>query len=304
MTKKSPLRVAVHLIVLAGLTTAVAGMAVRVRSVLPISNRITGGPFEYDVAPGDSLVSLGARYGVDPQNIAVANGLKPGGIVKPGRRLRIDNRHIVPVLADEVALAINVPQRMLFVTATEPVEGYPVALGRRDWPTPVGEFSVTSKEENPTWDVPPSIQAEMRSQGRTVVRKVPPGPANPLGAFWLGLSLGAVGVHGTSAPLSIFRHATHGCVRLHPDDIARLYPRVPVGARGRILYEPVLLAQTPEGIFLEAHPDVYRRMTGDALPFVQEAAEQAGISCEIDWSEAARVLQARRGVASPVDWVR
>ena len=39
---------------------------------------------------------------------------------------------------------------------------------------------------------------------------------------------------------------------MHPDDIALLYPLVPVGARGRIVYEPILLAQTPEGIFLEA----------------------------------------------------
>ena len=90
---------------------------------------------------------------------------------------------------------------------------------------------------------------------------------------------------------------------MHPDDIADLYSLVPVGARGRILYEPVLLAQTTEGIFLESHPDVYRRMTGEALSLVREAAEQAGISCEIDGSEAAKVLQARRGVASPVDWV-
>ena len=123
----------------------------------------------------------------------------------------------------------------------------------------------------------------------------------PLGAFWLGLSLGSVGVHGTNAPLSIFRHVTHGCVRMHPDDIARLYPLVPLGARGRIVYEPILLAKTPEGIFLEVHPDVYRRMTSDALSLVRETAATAGVSADIDWAEAAKVLQARRGNATHVD---
>lgn len=141
----------------------------------------------------------------------------------------------------------------------------------------------------------------MRREGRAVVQKIAPGPTNPLGAFWLGLSLGSVGVHGTNAPLSIFRHVTHGCVRLHPDDIARLYPLVPLSARGRIVYEPVLLAQTPDGIFLEAHPDVYRRMTWDALSLIRESASTAGIIGEIDWAEAANVLQARRGYAARID---
>jgi L,D-transpeptidase ErfK/SrfK len=295
MTKKSP-PVVVQLVVCAGLVTALAGMAAPARRPFVVSSHTTGGPFEHEVVPGDSLVSLGARHGIDAREIALANGLKQDGVIKPGLKLWLDNRHIVPVLDEEMELVINVPQRLLFLMGRESVGAYPVALGRRDWPTPLGEFSVVSKEENPTWDVPASIQAEMRRQGRPVVRKVPPGPANPLGSFWLGLSIDAVGIHGTNAPLSIFRHVTHGCVRVHPGDIADLYSLVPLGARGRILYEPVLLAETAEGIFLEAHPDVYRRMTGDALSLVREAAEQAGISCEIDWSEAAKVLHARRGV--------
>ena len=301
MTKNSAPAV-VKLIAFAGLVTAFTGMRATDRRL--ISDVTTGGPFEHEVVSGDSLASLGAHYGIDPRDIALANGLKQGSVIKPGLRLRLDNRHVVPVLEEEMRLVINVPQRMLFLMGRESVGAYPVAVGRRDWPTPLGEFSIISKEENPTWDVPASIQAEMRRQGRTVVRKVPPGAANPLGAFWLGLSVGAVGIHGTNAPLSIFRHATHGCVRMHPDDIGGLYALVPLGARGRILYEPVLLAQTVEGIFLEAHPDVYRRMTGDALSLVRDMAEQAGISCEIDWFEAAKVLQARQGVARPVDWVR
>jgi L,D-transpeptidase ErfK/SrfK len=294
--------VVVTLIASAGLVTALAGMGATDPRV--VSRVTTGGAFEHKVVSGDSLASLGARYGIDPRDIALVNGLKQGSVLKPGARLRLDNRHVVPVLDEEVTLAINVPQRMLFLMGRESVGAYPVAVGRRDWKTPVGAFSIVSKEENPTWDVPASIQAEMRRQGQAVVQKVPPGPANPLGRFWLGLSVGAIGIHGTNAPLSIFRHVTHGCVRIHPDDIAALYALVPIGARGRILYEPVLLAQTAEGIFLEAHPDVYRRVTGDALSLVRDMAEQAGISCEIDWSEVAKVLQARHGVARPVDLVR
>ena len=286
------------------LTAAWTGVGAGARGSAPISRLTAGGPFQHAAAQGDSLVSLGARYGIDWRDIALANGLKPGAGIAPGSMLQLDNRHIVPSLEGEVTLIVNIPQRMLFLATGQSVEGFPVALGRRDWPTPLGEFSVLVKEENPTWDVPTSIQAEMRREGRTVVQKVPPGPANPLGAFWLGLGLGSVGVHGTNTPLSIFRHVTHGCVRLHPDDIARVYPLVPLGTRGRIVYEPLLLAETPEGIFLEAHPDVYRRMGKDPLSFVRERAAVAGLGGHIDWAEATNVLQARRGTARRIGWIR
>ena len=91
---------------------------------------------------------------------------------------------------------------------------------------------------------------------------------------------------------------------MHPDDIARLYPLVPLGTRGRVVYEPILLAHTPEGIFLEAHPDIYRRMGKDALSFLAERAAAAGISGQVDWAGAVRVLHARAGIARRIDRIR
>ena len=297
MTRNHPV-----LVVFVGLASALTTMETDTRRPGPISSQVAGRTFAYEVAAGDSLASVGARYGIDPREVALANGLEVNRGIAPGLTLQLDNRHVVPVVDDEVVLVINVPQRMLFFRGNGPAIAFPVALGRRDWPTPLGEFTVIAREENPTWDVPPSIQEEMRREGRPVMQRVPPGPSNPLGAFWLGLSLGSIGVHGTNAPLSIFRHVTHGCVRMHPDHIAFLYPLVPVGARGRVVYEPVLLAQTADGIFLEAHFDIYRRNTADALASIRQSAVAAGISGEIDWAEAAKTLRARRGIARPVDF--
>jgi L,D-transpeptidase ErfK/SrfK len=262
-----------------------------------------GGTFVYEARTGDSIASVGSRFGIDPREVAAANGLNPRDRLASGRTLRLDNRHIVPANQDDTALVINVPQRMLFLRGSDsPAVGYPVALGRRDWPTPLGDFTVIGKEQEPTWDVPLSIQEEMRREGHPVLQKVPPGPANPLGAFWLGLSIGSVGIHGTNAPSSIFRHTTHGCIRLHPDDIALLYPRVAAGTKGRIVYQPVMLARTETGIFLEAHPDVYRRTPDSPLLPLRDIAAAEGIASEIDWGEVARVLYARAGIARPVGW--
>jgi L,D-transpeptidase ErfK/SrfK len=295
MTPSLPSRTALVLLGTILVTSSLGG-----NDLDSLSSLLTGGDFQHDVERGESLALLGSRYGVDTRELAAANHLNANAALKPGQMLKVNNRHIVPVVNEDVSLVINVPQRMLFMDDGERVSGYPVAVGRRDWPTPLGDFTIVVKEEQPTWDVPVSIQEEMRREGRPVVETVPPGPDNPLGSFWLGLSLGSIGIHGTNAPSSIFRTTTHGCIRMHPDYIRVLFPQLSPGTRGRIVYEPVLVARTSEGIFLEAHPDVYRRTKGDPLAAVRQIASFAGLTGEIDWTRAASVVNARRGIAEPI----
>jgi L,D-transpeptidase ErfK/SrfK len=197
-------------------------------------------------------------------------------------------------------LIVNVPQRMLFAVTGSGVAAYPAAVGRRDWPTPLGEFSIATKERNPTWDVPESIRAEARRAGRTLPLRVPPGPGNPLGAYWLGLSGGGVGIHGTNAPRSIYQVITHGCIRLHPDDISALFGEVSVGTRGVLLYQPVLVAIHGNDVFVEAHRDVYGRGPADALEFVRLRMYESGVFDRVDWDRVAAVIRERAGIARPV----
>jgi len=208
--------------------------------------------------------------------------------------------HIVPPAGDDTALVINVPQRMLFrFEGGLAVAAHRVGVGRRDWPTPLGAFQVIAKEVDPTWDVPVSIQEEMRRLGQKPVTQVPPGPNNPLGSRWIGLSLRNIGIHGTTSPSSVYRASTHGCIRLDAPAIAALYEDVEIGDRGRVIYEPVLLVQTDAGVLLEAHPDIYRRARVPALEYVAREAAALGITGRVDWALVARVVRERRGM--PVD---
>jgi L,D-transpeptidase ErfK/SrfK len=176
-----------------------------------------------------------------------------------------------------------------------------VGIGRRTWPTPLGDFQVVSKEINPGWDVPLSIQQEMRREGKPIVTRVPPGPDNPLGSHWIGLSLHNIGIHGTTSPSSVYRASTHGCVRLLAAAIASLYAHVDIGARGRVIYEPVMLVHTSGGILLEAHPDIYGRGGERTIEQVGRQADLLGVMNDVDWVEAARVLRERTGIAIYVD---
>jgi L,D-transpeptidase ErfK/SrfK len=253
-----------------------------------------GTQFDHVVQPGETWRSIGSRVGVSPATLATTNDRSLKTPLAPGDRLRIDARHLVP---DGIAtgIVINIPQRMLFLKeAGAVVAAYPVGLGRPDWPTFSGSFEVAAKEVDPIWDVPPSIQEELRRAGQPVVTRILPGPKNPLGKYWLGLSAANYGIHGTVAPLSIYRFESHGCIRLHPDDIDDLWHRVEVGTHGEIRYEPVLVQPTDAGIFLEVHPDIYRR-GGPAESYVRTVTAGAGLADRVDWSAVRNVIAAADG---------
>ncbi len=98
-----------------------------------------------------------------------------------------------------------------------------VATGQSIYPTPAGRFSIVVKWVNPTW-YPPTQDAWAAG-----LSPVPPGPGNPLGTRWMGLSAPGVGIHGTDEPDSIGSNASHGCIRMQVLDSEWLFSRVRVG---------------------------------------------------------------------------
>ena len=235
---------------------------------------VVGNEFEYTIRRGDSLASIGARYAVDSASLAARNGLPSNARLTAGRVLRIDDRHIVPKSLPD-GILINIPQRLLFYfEGGRLVAWYPVGLGQPGtWGTPTGSYKVVAREKNAVWKVPPSIQREMRSKGERVRKLVPPGRDNPLGRYRLRLSLDCCGIHSTTAPQSIYRFQTHGCIRLAPADAKELFSRVAVRLPVEIIYEPVLIARGEDGtIYLEVHPDIYgdsqdQTATADAIAY-------------------------------------
>ncbi|OIQ85351.1 putative L,D-transpeptidase YnhG precursor [mine drainage metagenome] len=266
-----------------------------------LSQQIVGGSFEYTVRQGDTLTAIGARFGESAAGIARRNALAPHAAIHPGQALQIDNRHIVPETLDD-GILINLPQRMLFDFHDGRLAGaYPVGLGKPSWPTPAGRFKVVELRKNPTWHVPLSIQEEMRREDKAIITRMPPGPDNPLGRYWIGLSLPGYGIHGTSAPPSVYHFQSHGCIRLHPDDVESLFAHVQLGTPGKIIYARLLLAALPDGnIELEVNPDIYRKQPKPWDTLVRLAAEH-GLTDRIDWQKARQVVEQQEGLARRID---
>lgn len=196
---------------------------------------------------------------------------------------------------------MNLPQRRLFLFRNGDLQhSYPVAVGTSGWRTPTGDFDVQTREYDPAWDVPKSIQAEMARKGRRVVTRVAPGPDNPLGSRWIGVN-GSIGIHGTNAPSSIFRFATHGCVRMATEDVEHLFELIQEGDAVSFIYEPVLAARHGDEVYIEVHKDAYQR-GGVTRQAVAARLEALGVPEFASHPAIDAALKAREGraVALPV----
>jgi lipoprotein-anchoring transpeptidase ErfK/SrfK len=102
------------------------------------------------------------------------------------------------------------------------VRKFGVATGQAVYPTPTGIFSIVDMQLNPWWRPPDSPWAKG-------LDPIPPGPGNPLGTRWMGLSAPGVGIHGTPDDASIGYSASHGCIRMHIPDAEWLFHHVQLG---------------------------------------------------------------------------
>jgi L,D-transpeptidase ErfK/SrfK len=175
-----------------------------------------------------------------------------------------------------------------------------------DWRTPLGSTRVIQKQKDPTWFPPESVRKEHAEAGDPLPVKVGPGPDNPLGAYAMRLAAGngTYLIHGTNNPIAVGLAVTHGCIRMYPDDVAALFPLIPVGTTVRLINEPVKVAWVDSELMLEAHPPVDAQ--GQSFePEIDEFSQllKAAVgdtTVAIHWDYAREVLQKANGVIATV----
>ena len=267
---------------------------------------ITGTDTLYTVKTGDTLELIGARTGVSWWKIAKDNNIDINKYLQPGQELKINTRRIVPAMTEN-GIIINVPDKTLYYFKNNRLIGsFPVGLGLltsktgKNWKTPLGKFRIIAKEKNPIWYVPPSIQEEMEMEGKDVKTIVPPGPDNPLGRYALKTTYPGILIHETITPAAVNQYRSHGCIRVHPENMEKFFEEVEPNASGELIYVPVKAAVSNEGrVFLEVHRDVYNRIK-TLREEVKTQLEQSGALNKVDWQKVERILKERSGTAEDV----
>ena len=196
------------------------------------ASTIIGAPRTHLAQSRDTLLDIARLHHLGYREAERANpGVDrwlPGGSL-----INIPSQWILP-RGPRKGLVLNIAEmRLYYYLPDSRVMTFPLGVGVEGQETPAGEYRIGEKRTNPTWYVPKSIQAEMERPRKVV----PPGPDNPLGKYWMRLSSTTYGIHGTNNPWAIGRRVTHGCIRLYPEDIAYLFPRVPKGTPVRVIYQ-------------------------------------------------------------------
>jgi L,D-transpeptidase ErfK/SrfK len=247
------------------------------------------------VRKGESLIEIAREHDVGFNAIAAANPGLDAFVPPPGAQLVIPTAWIVPRAAAPGAVVVNLSEMRLYLFShgPGPPVSYPVGVGMEGWHTPLGTFTVVRKTANPTWYPPPSI----RRENPELPAKVPPGPDNPLGTHALRLSIGSILIHGTDQPYGVGRKASHGCIRLYPEDIPRLFEQVALRTRVIMVREPVKVGLLHGRVHVEVHddPDAGFDVPAEAVRLL--AAR--GLSAAVDARRLAAALEERRGF--PVD---
>lgn len=123
---------------------------------------------------------------------------------------------------DEAIVILREAKRLLLYDDVKLIRWFQIATGQSAYPTPLGTYEIVTKQRDPWWYPPPSPWAADSDP-------VPPGPGNPLGTRWMGLSAPYVGIHGTPDAASIGYSASHGCIRMRISDAEWLFQHVDVG---------------------------------------------------------------------------
>ena len=177
------------------------------------SEDLIGTDNRYIVKRGDTVKNISSRHGISSNQLLKANKIQNPNIIQPGQSLKISTQKIIPKKIYN-GLIINLPEYHLYHFKNGALlDSYPIAIGKTSWKTPRGRFFVDNKALNPTWRVPPQMQKRYRKKYKR--KTVPPGPDNPLGKYWIGLSIPHIGIHSTTSPYSIGLARSHGCMRLN-----------------------------------------------------------------------------------------
>jgi L,D-transpeptidase ErfK/SrfK len=262
----------------------------------------------------DTLADIARRFNLGFDELLHANpGVDPwlpGG----GTPIVLPTQFVLPDAKPE-GVVINVAALRLFyfpkAAPGEPrvVRTYPTGVGKVGWATPLGRTKIVAKRKNPVWTPPASVRREHAAAGDPLPARVPAGPDNPLGTRAMNLGWPSYLIHGTNKPAGVGMRASHGCIRLYPEDVEALYDELPTGTRVTVVNQPLLYRWQDDRLYVQSYPpfedhehdaDRAKRALLEELEDERTLQRLADAGGAVDPVLIEQVIDEGRGVAVPV----
>lgn len=248
----------------------------------------------------ESLIEIARHYDLGYNEITDANPQMDPFVPGDGNKAIIPTFWILPERPNNFqGIIINLSEMRLYYfhkkSREQLVTTFPIGIGDDGVETPVGKFKISHKIVNPPWYVPESIRKE-RPELPAVV---PPGPENPLGTHAMRLSGLSYLIHGTNRPWAVGRKVTHGCIRLYPEDIPKLFEIVPVGTDVLIVRQPVKVGKIGDDVYVEVHRDDQLK-DFDYLGNAMEQLAKKGLLKYVDTFKLYNAVKQKSGVPTSV----
>lgn len=278
---------------LAGLLPSVASADVyRLSST---EDSVIGVPFYVKADAKHTLLDIGRHHGLGYDEMELANPNVDMWVPRGGADVLVPAQHVLPNAPREGVVLNVAEKRMYFYHTPTYIETFSAGTGRDGWETPVGSYTIIEKIKDPTWTPPESIRREHAEKGDILPAVVPAGPDNPLGMFALRLSNPSYLIHGTNKPWGVGMQVSHGCTRMYPEDIERLFGEVETGTPVTIVDQPYKVGWLGDRLYLEVNlrkDGGFNRPVEELIP--ASIANADGVV--IDWDEVRRAQSENAGL--------
>ena len=251
----------------------------------------------------EDLLDIARRFDLGQNEIIRLNPKVDRWLPTDGENIQLQSERLLPD-APRTGLVLNLPEFRLYYfpkaegDTTASVITHPISIGRQDWETPLGQTKIVAKKENPTWTPPESIKKEHAAKGDPLPDVVAAGPDNPLGLYAIRLGIPGYLIHSTNKPYGVGMRVSHGCIRMYPEDIARLFPIIQVNTPVTIVNQAVKVGWFKNNLYIEVHPSIEGHQSDDLLDIALDLIEQAndGALPVIDGAALRSALTEKQGL--------
>ncbi|MFW5442858.1 MAG: L,D-transpeptidase family protein [Methylococcaceae bacterium] len=288
------------------------------------SQAVLAGSFPYPENPGDRLIAdeikeahytqakhedtlldIARHFNLGQNEILLANPKVDRWLPGKNTKVRIPNSRLLPDTPHK-GVTLNLPEyRLYFYPKKEKNQSrhvitHPISIGRVDWDTPLGKTRVIAKNQNPVWIPPQSIRDEHAEEGDILPKIFPAGPDNPLGLFAIRLAVPGYLIHSTNKPYGVGMRVSHGCIRMYPEDIEKLFPQISNGTPVYIINQAIKVGWSNNLLYIEVYPELegnelnYEERLIKSLDLIEQSNE--GEIPVLDGNALKQALQLSNGI--------